>query len=500
MASRFPSACRAVAAHRWQRRMHVALAVPSRCSSHSTAPPPSKFDSAWHSKNPDFSFGVVGAGIMGLATAYELLLRYPEATVAVFDRDSDVAGGLTGATGSIVYCGCHFEPGTLRARLCVEGNPMIWDFCSRYNVPHQKCGLLLVAPQRKTMVDVYWKYQKGIDNGVPDVQIVGSRSAINLIEPSVAGMIALWSPTAGVCDFGALCRRLRDVLLDSGRVQFFFDSHVVNIATSPDGPLEVQLATGQAVNVGFAFACAGSYSDVLAAHLGLQMKPRLLHMRNFYYMVRTPNSFTAPLLRTVVIPAQHLPRLRAISTIDTPPPQATPLLPDGRWFRYGPFTLPCVDAEGRDMYSALGHAPLQTLANLVSPLRARVLMRNRVFLRWQQMRANSTDKALTELMEHVPVAHARGVFLREGAPAPYAFMPETGLPVEDFLVHKSPTNQRTLVLRHNPTPGATACFAFARWLVSKGHMEFKISDVEEFQTRDGRRPYLCADPDWVRTR
>src|SRR4051795_4777512 len=88
---------------------------------------------------------IVGAGILGLATARELLERNPRSSVAVLEKESDVAMHQTGHSSGVVHAGIYYAPGSLKARLCTEGARDLYEYCERRGIPHERCGKVIVA-------------------------------------------------------------------------------------------------------------------------------------------------------------------------------------------------------------------------------------------------------------------------------------------------------------------------------------------------------------------
>src|SRR3954447_9752062 len=113
---------------------------------------------------------VVGAGILGLATARELRRRHPELSVAVLERESDVARHQTGNNSGVIHGGIYYVPGSLKARLCVEGARELYKLCEQRGIPHDRCGKVIVALDESELPALDELERRGQANGVPGLR------------------------------------------------------------------------------------------------------------------------------------------------------------------------------------------------------------------------------------------------------------------------------------------------------------------------------------------
>lgn len=115
---------------------------------------------------------VVGGGIVGLATARELKLRHPTITIAVLEKESTLATHQTGHNSGVIHAGIYYKPGSLRAKLCVEGLKLTYEFCDKHNIPYKKVGKLIVATNETEVARLNDLYDRGIKNAVPDISLI----------------------------------------------------------------------------------------------------------------------------------------------------------------------------------------------------------------------------------------------------------------------------------------------------------------------------------------
>src|SRR5918992_85233 len=173
--------------------MEIATARPSEMS---TAAPPAECDLA-----------VIGGGIVGLAVARELTRRRPDLKAVVLERATQPATGQTGANSGVIHGGIYYAPGSLKARLCVEGAAEMYEFCERHEIRHERCGKVIVARHEGELARLDELERRGIANGVPGLRRL-SGEELREIEPHCRGVAALHSPATGIVDFAEVARAL----------------------------------------------------------------------------------------------------------------------------------------------------------------------------------------------------------------------------------------------------------------------------------------------------
>src|SRR3954469_13993782 len=168
------------------------------------APPPRTADVA-----------VVGAGILGLAVARELLARDAGRSIVVLEREDEIAFHQTGHNSGVVHAGIYYPPGSLKARLCVEGARDLYAFCERHAVPFERCGKVIVATSADEVPGLDALEWRGRQNGVPGLRRLDRRE-LREIEPHAEGVAALHSPAPGIVDFPAVARALATEVSERG--------------------------------------------------------------------------------------------------------------------------------------------------------------------------------------------------------------------------------------------------------------------------------------------
>jgi L-2-hydroxyglutarate oxidase len=238
---------------------------------------------------------IVGAGILGLATARELLRRDPGLRVTVVEREDRVGVHQTGHNSGVVHAGIYYAPGSLKARLCVEGARELYAFCERQGIPVERCGKVIVALTPDELPGLDALEERGRRNGVPGLRRV-DRAGLRELEPHAEGVAALHSPATGIVDFPAVARALAADVAERGGT-LALGREVTGVDSRAR---EVVLRTGAGeVTAHHAVVCAGAWSDRLAVAAGAPPDPRIVPFRGAYLRLRPERRH---LVRSLIYP------------------------------------------------------------------------------------------------------------------------------------------------------------------------------------------------------
>jgi (S)-2-hydroxyglutarate dehydrogenase len=243
---------------------------------------------------------VVGAGILGLAVARELHSRRRAAAITVLERQPRVGTGQTGRNSGVVHGGIYYAPGSLKARLCVEGARLLYDYCDERGVRYERCGKLIVARHAGELPRLDELERRGRENGVRGLRRLDGE-ALRAIEPHARGVAALHSPETGIVDFAAVARALADELGERG-TQVVTGCGVSRVARAP-GRIVLHHEQGE-TRARFAVFCAGLEADRLAVRAGADPDPRIVPFRGAYlYLTPARRSLVRGLIYPVPDPA-----------------------------------------------------------------------------------------------------------------------------------------------------------------------------------------------------
>jgi (S)-2-hydroxyglutarate dehydrogenase len=219
---------------------------------------------------------VVGGGIVGLATARALALR--GLRVVVLEREAVLGTHQTTHNSGVIHAGIYYAPGSLKARLCVEGAAALYEYCAAKGIAAERCGKLVVALGEQDIPRLDELERRSRANGVPDVARVGP-GEMRGIEPAARGLEALHSPHTGMVDFGAVATAFAaDVEANGGEIR---TGVAVRALVERDDHVEV-VADGSTVATRRAVACAGAWSDRLALASGARPDARIVPFRGAY--------------------------------------------------------------------------------------------------------------------------------------------------------------------------------------------------------------------------
>lgn len=221
---------------------------------------------------------VVGAGIVGLATARALHELQPGIDVLVLDKEDGPARHQTGRNSGVIHSGLYYRPGSEKARLVRSGRAELIEFCEDQKLPLDICGKVVVATSSDEVAGLHQLAERAALNGV-DARLIGP-AELHEIEPDIAGLAALHVPAAGITDFGAVASALVDVLGDAG-TRFEWSSPLSEVDVTDHG---LQLTAGtQRVTARRLVNCAGLHSDRVARMCGVATDVRILPFRGEYH-------------------------------------------------------------------------------------------------------------------------------------------------------------------------------------------------------------------------
>lgn len=238
---------------------------------------------------------VVGAGIVGLATARELSLRHDGVRIAVLERESEPGTHQTGRSSGVIHAGIYYVPGSLKARLCVEGARELYAFCAERGIPTERGGKLIVATREEELPRLDELERRGLANEVPGLKRVAADEIAEL-EPHCRGIEALHSPATGTVDFRAVAAAYADDVTERGGT-VTTSCEVLAIREGDDG-VEVEHAQGT-TKARALVSCAGAWSDRLAVAAGASADPRIVPFRGGYLRLRPER---ASLVRSNIYP------------------------------------------------------------------------------------------------------------------------------------------------------------------------------------------------------
>lgn len=241
-----------------------------------------------------YDIAIIGAGIVGLATALNLTEKFPRVRLVILEKEPKIAAHQTGHNSGVLHSGIYYRPGSYKALQCAEGKGLMRQFCEAHAIKIVDCGKVIVATTPEELPRLQTLYERGQANGVPVEMIEPDR--LREIEPHAAGIRAIWSPTTAIVDYVEVAEAMARDLRQRG-VEIETSAGVTQVARASEG---VDLwATRRAVLAKRLINCAGLYCDVVARMAGAKPDMQIVPFRGEYYMVRPGRRH---LVRTLIYP------------------------------------------------------------------------------------------------------------------------------------------------------------------------------------------------------
>jgi len=222
---------------------------------------------------------IVGAGIVGLSVGLQLVRKNPGLKVIILEKESEVASHQTGHNSGVLHSGLYYKPGSLKARLCVEGRAAMIQFCEEHAIPHEICGKIIVATEEREIPGLHELLRRGRANGVSGLRELDAEQ-IREIEPYASGIRGIHVPTTGITDFKMVSAKYAE-LIKQGGDEVLTSSGVERIVREA-GAIVLETASG-AVHARFVVNCAGLQSDLVARMAGARLGLRIVPFRGEYY-------------------------------------------------------------------------------------------------------------------------------------------------------------------------------------------------------------------------
>jgi len=394
----------------------------------------------------------IGAGIVGLATAYQLLERRPSLRITVLEKEREIASHQTGHNSGVMHAGLYYVPGSLKARLCREGRADLEAFAEAHGIPLERCGKLVVAQREAQLPRLEAVRIRALANGVPGIRVIDPQQ-IREIEPYATGIRALWSPTTAIVDFRQVATAIADEFRRRGGT-IETSREVTGLA---EGRNEVVIGTSRGELVaGHVIACAGLQADRVARLTAGLDRQRIIPFRGDYY---TLTASARHLVRGLIypVPDPQLPFLGIHLTKRI----------DGNVLA-GPNAVLAFAREGyrrRDV----------SISDLATTLSDRAFLRlARRFWRTglaEMYRDWSKQSFLAELRRFIPELRSEHLIFGPSGVRAQALDPN-GTLVDDFRLAGT---RKVLHVLNAPSPAATASLAVGREVAAHAIERFALA-------------------------
>jgi L-2-hydroxyglutarate oxidase LhgO len=294
----------------------------------------------------DAEITIIGAGVVGLAIAERL--SEVSSRVFVIEKHSAFGQETSSRNSEVIHAGIYYPKGSLKARLCVEGKTLLYNYCKKFEIPCNNCGKLIVATSEMEISVIEGIRQTAMDNGVDDLVVLG-REQIAHLEPNIFALKALYSPSTGIIDSHSLMKRFETNTINN-EGQIVYNCEVTGINRINEG-YEVMLLDADKTTFSFTtkilINSAGLTSDKISEMAGIKDENlNILFCKGEYFKLNPPkNKLISRLIYPV--PLQNLEGIGIHVTIDMS--GAVKLGPDVTWMKSNSYDYK-VDAEKRDSF------------------------------------------------------------------------------------------------------------------------------------------------------
>jgi L-2-hydroxyglutarate oxidase len=392
---------------------------------------------------------IIGGGIVGLATAHQLLERHPSIQLLLLEKESGPGKHQTGHNSGVLHCGLYYTPGSVRARLAVTGILRMVAFCQQHGVAHELCGKTVIATEPEEVPRLHALLERGKANGLEGLQLLGPEQ-IHEFEPHAAGLAGIRVPQEGIVDYAAVVAAMvKEVRARGGEIQF--SSEVTRLQKGRNWAIGTKSGEYEA---DFLINCAGLHCDRVRKKAGGREPDKIVPFRGEFYKIKPERQF---LVRNLIYPTPD-PRFPFLGV------HFTRLIHGG--IEAGPNAVLALAREGYSKGSF-------SLRDTVETLTYRGFWR--FFLRYPRMcwdelrRSYSKDLFCRSLQRLVPELQIEDL-MQGGSGVRAQSLSPTGELLQDFYFGRQ---DGALHVMNAPSPAATASLAIADEIVNMAEGAFK---------------------------
>ncbi|KAJ2950065.1 hypothetical protein O0L34_g11404 [Tuta absoluta] len=410
----------------------------------------------------EYDIAVIGGGIVGAASARELKIRHPSLKIAIVDKENKFAAHQSGNNSGVVHAGIYYKPGSLKAKLCVQGMELAYKYFDQKKLDYLKCGKLIVATVRSEVPRLLDLYDRGLKNGVKDMQLLDTNE-MREIEPRSKGIQAIWSPNTGIVDWGLVTQSYIDDFVErGGKTYLNFEVKKFIDGENAEYPVTITSNANETIKAKYVLTCCGLHSDTVAVLTGCPEEPKIIPFRGEYlYLVPSKSD----LVKANIYPVPD-PRFPFLGV------HLTPRI-DGRVI-IGPNAILAFCKEGyrwsdinmAELKDIMGFSGFRQMAGKYMGFGLKEMLRSAVI----PLQVLQVQKYVQELTSADVERGPCGVRAQA--------MAKDGTLIEDFVFDSKPGSgaigSRVLHCRNAPSPGATSSLAIAKMIADKMTDEFKI--------------------------
>ncbi len=382
---------------------------------------------------------VIGAGIVGVSTAWELQNRYPDSHILIIEKEKKAAIHQTGRNSGVIHAGIYYKPGSLKAQFCTDGLKTTYAFCEEHQLPVERCGKLIVATNDLEQQRLKDLYQRAITNNIAIESI--NQQELRTMEPNIRGVSAIFSPTTGITDYAKITNKILDLFLNQGG-EIQYQQRLIR-ATEQHDKILVQTDKGH-IEAQKVVVCAGLLADQSVSAFGLKPSFRIIPFRgDTFRLINQPENLVSRLIYPVPDPDRPFLGVHLTKKI-------------GGGFTVGPNAALALKREG---YNSRLDVSLRDIQQTLSYSGFWRLMSRHAGSAIDEMRTSLSNTAyLTKIHKYCDSINKHDLADYPSGIRAQAVTPDGKL-VDDFLFQKG---ERSLHVCNAPSPAATSAMPIAR--------------------------------------
>ena len=399
----------------------------------------------------NYDIGVIGGGIIGLATAMRLTQEFPRYKVVVLEKESEIAQHQTGHNSGVIHAGIYYASGSQKANFRTTGGRLLRKFCDEHGIEYEMCGKVIVATNEEEIARLEDLYQLGTANGAKGLEMI-SKESLRELEPHAAGIKAIFSPNTGIIDFAKVSQAYAIEMRENGG-DFLTRSRVHGIARHDDR-LYLETSRGE-ISARLVINCAGLHADEVARMMGIDIGVRIIPFRGEYYSIKPERSH---LVKSLIypVPDPKLPFLgvhftkRINGSVEVGPNAVLALAREG--YKKTSFNL-------RDAFETLTYPGFWWMS--------KSYWKTGIHEQYRSMVKTSFLRSLQTLLPDIRMNDLQD----PGAGVRAQAVDRKGRLLQDFIIAET---ENAIHVLNAPSPGATSSLSISRYIVDLAQKSFEL--------------------------
>lgn len=406
-----------------------------------------------------YDLAIIGGGVVGLATARQVLLNNPKLRVCVLEKDKQLASHQSKRNSGVVHCGIYYKKGSLKSKFCIKGAGLIKEYCRNKGLPYDQCGKLIVATHKDELGTLHDLFENAKSNQIEGIELI-TKERVEEIQPGCNTAIeAIWSPNTAIVDWQKIALSYAEEFKQLGGTiitefnPYFFEPRDKNLdlvnMESPDRSDRVEAKS--------VVICAGVFSDYFARRTCNNEHPKVVPFKGNYFML---DERLASTIKTNIYPVPN-PKVPFLGVHITPRLDGSVLI--------GPTSILTLGYERYDPIEPLNFAQVYHIlwrSGLTRMLRKKDYFKAGLMELW---RLASKDKVASDVRKFLPELKTSDLIDTKFCGIRAQAVDKDGQLVDDFLFEYGvlPQFKKVLHVRNCPSPAATSSLAIAERIVQQ---------------------------------